>query len=75
MVFNVTKDDFTIDEDIWPQPSTIPLVSADPSIRRTELSPLTHGGRVIHKEVLEELYAEINARHGSNFQLPPVGAR
>jgi hypothetical protein len=27
-------------------------------------------GRVVHKELLEELYAEHNARYGSNFQLP-----
>ncbi len=75
MVFNVTKDDIrvrmaTIDEDIWPQPSTIPLVPPDVSIRRTELSKLMLGGRVVHKELLNELYAEINARYGSNFKLP-----
>ncbi len=80
MVFNVTKDDIkvrmaAVDEDIWPLPSTIPLVPPDPSIRRTELSQLMLDGRVVHKELLEELYAEINARYGSNFQLPPVGAR
>jgi ribonuclease Z len=75
MVINVTKNDIrvrmaTIDEDIWPQPSTIPLVPPDPSIRRTELSQLMLEGRVVHKELLEELYAEINARYGSNFKLP-----
>jgi len=73
--FNVSKDDIkvrmaAIDEDIWPQPSTIPLVPPDPSLTRTELSELMLGGRVVHEELLNELYAEINARYGSNFQLP-----
>jgi ribonuclease Z len=75
MVFNVTKDDIrvrmaAIDEDIWPQPSTIPLVPPDPSIRRTEMSELMLGGRVVHRDVLEEIYAEINEQFGSNAQLP-----
>jgi ribonuclease Z len=75
MVFNVTKDDIkvrmaSIDEDIWPQPSTIPLVPPDPSVRRTALSEMLLEGRVVHEELLNELYAEINARYGSNFKLP-----
>ena len=75
MVFNVTKDDIrvrmaAIDEDIWPQPSTIPLVPPDPSIRRTALSDFMVDGRVVHKDILEEIYAEINEQFGSNAQLP-----
>ncbi len=75
MVFNVTKDDIrvrmaAIDEDIWPQPSTIPLVPPDPSIRRTALSDFMLDGRVVHKDILEEIYAEINEQFGSNAQLP-----
>jgi ribonuclease Z len=75
MVFNVTKDDIkvrmaAIDEDIWPQPSTIPLVPPDPSIRRVGFSQEMLAGRVVHKELLEELYAEHNAKYGSNFKLP-----
>jgi ribonuclease Z len=75
IVFNITKDDIrvrmaAIDEDIWPQPSTIPLVPPDPSLTRTELSQLMLDGRVIHNELLEELYAEHNAKYGSNFKLP-----
>ena len=27
-------------------------------------------GRVVHKELLKELYAEHNAKYGSNFKLP-----
>ena len=59
-----------IDEDIWPQPSTIPLVPPDPSIRRTALSDFMLDGRVVHKDILEEIYAEINEQFGSNAQLP-----
>jgi ribonuclease Z len=75
MVFNVTKDDIrvrmaAIDEDIWPQPSTIPLVPPDPALTRTEMSQAMLDGRVIHREELEELYDEINSIYGSNFQLP-----
>jgi ribonuclease Z len=75
MVFNVTKDDIkvrmaAVDEDIWPQPSTIPLVPPDPSLRRVSFSDEMLAGRVVHKELLEELYAEHNAKYGSNFKLP-----
>ena len=75
MVFNVTKDDIrvrmaAIDEDIWPQPSTIPLVPPDPALQRTQMSELMLGGRVVHRDVLEEIYAEINEQFGSNAQLP-----
>ncbi len=75
MVFNVTRNEIrvrmaAIDEDIWPQPSTIPLVPPDPALTRTELSQLMLDGRVVHREELEDLYDEINAMYGSNFQLP-----
>jgi ribonuclease Z len=75
MVFNVTKEEIrtrmaVVDEDIWPQPSTIPLVPPDPKLTRTELSDLMLGGRIVHKEELEKLYSEINAKYGSKFKLP-----
>jgi ribonuclease Z len=75
MVFNITKEDIrvrmaAIDEDIWPQPSTIPLVPPDPSLARTTMSEFTKGGRVVHTDVLKEIYAEINEKFGSNAQLP-----
>jgi len=78
MVFNVTRDDIrvrmaAIDEDIWPQPSTIPLVPPDPSILRTEFSDFIIGGRVVHQDVLEEIYAEINEMYGTNIPVPPGG--
>ncbi len=75
MVFNVTKDDIkvrmaAVEEAIWPQPSNIPLVPPDPAIRRTELSKKLLEGRVIHREVLQEVYDDINKRFGSNEKVP-----
>jgi ribonuclease Z len=75
MVFNVTKGDIkvrmaAVDEDIWPQPSTIPLLPPDPKLRRTAMSDFVKSGRVVHKELLEEIYAEINEQFGSNAKVP-----
>ena len=75
MVFNITEDDIrvrmaVVDEDIWPQASTIPLVPPDPALLRTELSQMMLEGRVVHYDVLEEIYAEINAMFGSNARVP-----
>ena len=75
MVFNVTKDDVkvrmaAIDEDIWPQPSTIPLLPPDVSLRRTFLSQEMRDGRVVHRDVLETVYAYINEKFGSNESVP-----
>jgi ribonuclease Z len=75
MVFNVTKDDIkvrmaAVDEDIWPQPSTIPLVPPDPSLTRTTMSEFTRDGRVVHRDVLEDVYRYINEKFGSNEKVP-----
>jgi ribonuclease Z len=75
MVFNITRDDIkvrmaAVDEDIWPQPSTIPLVPPDPSIRRVSMSKMMIDGRVVHRDVLEEVYKEINDKFGSNEKVP-----
>ena len=75
MVFNVTKDHVrvrmaAVDEDIWPQPSTIPLVPPDPSIQRVEMSDFTRDGRVVHRELLNEIYQEINEMFGSSADVP-----
>jgi hypothetical protein len=59
-----------VDEDIWPQPSTIPLIPPDPSLNQTPMSEFTLGGRVVHRELLEEIYAEINEQFGSNAKVP-----
>jgi len=75
MVFNVSKDRIkvrmaAIDEDIWPQPSTIPLVPPDPTLIRTELSAMMLEGRIVHRDVLEDVYNDINKRFGSNEKVP-----
>jgi len=75
MVFNVTKDDIrvrmaAIEEAVWPQPSTIPLVPPDPSLRRTAMSTMLLEGRVVHRDVLQEVYDDINQRFGSNEKVP-----
>lgn len=75
MVFNVTEDDIrirmaAIEEAVWPQPSTIPLLPPDPALRRTELSELMLGGRVVHREILQKVYDDINKRFGSNEKVP-----
>ena len=75
MVFNVTKDDIkvrmaVVDEDIWPMPSALGNVPPDPSLQRTQFSDMMLGGRVVHTDVLEEIYAEINATYGTNIPMP-----
>ena len=42
----------------------------DPTIRRTELSEKLLEGRVVHRDVLQEVYDDINRRFGSNQQVP-----
>jgi len=75
MVFNVTKDDIkvrmaAVEEAVWPQPSNIPLVPPDPSLRRTGLSNFMLEGRVVHRELLQEVYDDVNKRFGSNEKVP-----
>ena len=75
MVFNITKDDLTVrmaavDEDIWPQPSTIPLVPPNVKLQRTVMSDWLKDGRVVHKDILEVIYKEINEEYGINEQVP-----
>ena len=75
MVFNVTKDDIkvrmaAVDEDVWPQPSDIPLVPPDPKLQRTKMSDWLVEGRVVHREVLEQMYKEINEKYGSKAVVP-----
>ena len=53
-----------------PPGSVAPLVPPDPKIRRVAFSEFILGGRIVHRDVLEEIYAEINERFGSNAKLP-----
>lgn len=75
MVFNVTKEDVkvrmaVVDEDIWPQPSNIPLVPPDVKLRRTFMSDFLVEGRIVHKDILELIYKEINDEYGTNEKVP-----
>ncbi len=75
MVFNITKDDIkvrmaAVEEAVWPQPSTIPLVPPDPKLQRVGMSQKMREGRVVHRELLEEIYEEINQQFGSNARVP-----
>jgi ribonuclease Z len=75
MVFNVTEDDVkvrmaVVDEDIWPMPSALGIVPPDPALQRTQFSDMMLGGRVVHTDILEEIYAEINERYGTEIPVP-----
>ena len=74
MVFNITKKDITvrmaaIDEDIWPQPAVSKKLPPDPS-KRIGFSDFIYGGRVNYKEVVDEIYSDINKQYGTNIPAP-----
>ncbi|MCZ6836926.1 MAG: hypothetical protein O7G85_14210, partial [Planctomycetota bacterium] len=74
MVINVTKDDIrvrmaVIDEDIWPQPAVSEKLPPDAS-KRIGFSDYITGGRVPYQDVVDELYAEINKKYGTNIPAP-----
>ncbi len=75
MVFNVTKDEIdvrmaVVDEDIWPMPSPLGNVPPDVSLQRTQFSDMMLGGRVVHSDILQEIYAEINEMYGTSIPVP-----
>ncbi len=75
MVFNVTRDDIkvrmaAVDEDIWPLPSPLGNLPPDPALRRTQFSDMMLGGRVVHTDVLTEIYAEVNEMYGTDIPVP-----
>lgn len=75
MVFNITKDEIkvrmaAVEEAVWPQPSTIPLVPPDPKLQRVEMSQGMREGRVVHRDVLENVYRYIDEKFGSNEKVP-----
>ena len=75
MVFNVTKDDIKvrlakIDQDIWPQPSTIPLIAPNPADNQTPLSDFIKSGRVVYQDVIEAMYSRINKLYNKNIPVP-----
>ena len=75
MVFNITKAEIkvrmaAVEEAVWPQPSTIPLVPPDPKLQRVAMSQKMREGRVVHRDVLEDVYKYINEKFGSNERVP-----
>ena len=73
MVFNVTRDDVrvrmaVVDEDIWPLPPAREMV-VDQS-QQQNYGEFVASGEVLMRDVLEPLWAEINAKYGTNAQLP-----
>jgi ribonuclease Z len=74
MVWNVTKDDIrvrmaVIDEDIWPQAALVPKMDPDASLR-IGFTDFTLSGRVPFDEVVQEIYDDINAEYGTDYELP-----
>ena len=75
MVFNVTKDDVkvrmaAIDEDIWPLPSSIRPIPADPS-KALGFSDFVLGGRDNFVDVLKNYWDDINEEYGTSVPYPP----
>jgi len=76
MVFNVTRDDVrvrmaAVDHEIWPLPATREKV-VDQSLVQT-YGEFTKSGEVMMREVLEQIWGEVNQKYGTNAQLPPQG--
>ena len=71
----VSKDDIKVrmaivDEDIWPMPSALGNIPPQVELQRTTFSQMMLDGRVVHTDVLEEIYAEINELYGTNILVP-----
>jgi ribonuclease Z len=76
MVFNVTQEEIrvrmaVVDEDIWPLPSVIEKLSANPA-DRVGFSPFIISGRQVYQDVIDEIYADVNETYGTSFA-PPTG--
>jgi hypothetical protein len=67
---NARPKQAAVEESVWPQPSTIPLVPPDPKIRRTALSKMLLEGRAVHTDVLQEIYDDMNKRFGIYEKVP-----
>ena len=73
--WNATKDKIRtrmaiINEDIWPMPSALGNVPPDPALQRTAFSQMMLDGRVVHRDILEEIYAEVNEMYGTDIPVP-----
>ncbi len=57
------------DEDIWPQPAVGKKLPPDAS-KRIGFSEYIKGGRVPYKNVVDEIYSDINKKYGTNIPVP-----
>ena len=74
MVFNVTKDDVrvrmsAIDEAIWPSPAQKEKQPPDTS-KMVPMSEFVRSGARQMEDVVEQIYAEINERYGTDIEVP-----
>jgi ribonuclease Z len=74
MVFNVTRDDIrvrmaVVDQDIWPLPPTRPKVVKQE--RQLGYGEFTASGEVIMRDVLEQVWSDVNEKYGIDAKLPP----
>jgi ribonuclease Z len=74
MVWNVTKDDIrvrmaVIDEDIWPQPAVGKKLPPDRS-KRIGVSEFVLSGREAFPEIVQKVYDAVNAKHGTDYEVP-----
>jgi hypothetical protein len=51
-------------------PSALGNAPPDPALQRTQFSDMMLGGKVVHRDILEEIYAEINDMYGTEIPVP-----
>ena len=59
----------SIDEDIWPQPSTTEKLPADPN-DKVGFSDFISGGKVPYQDVVEKVYNSVNEEFGTDIPAP-----
>ncbi len=75
LYMDVTEDEIkvrmaAVDEDIWPLPSPLGNQPFDVNDRRVAFSEFIIDGKVVHTDVLEEIYAGIKEMYGTNIPVP-----
>jgi ribonuclease Z len=75
MVFNVTRDDIrvrmaVVDPDVWPLPPTRPKVVEKE--RQVTYGEFTKAGEVMMRDVLEQVWGDVNEKYGIDAKLPPA---
>jgi ribonuclease Z len=74
MVFNVTRENIrvrmaAVDQDIWPLPPTRPKVVRQE--RQVSYGEFTKSGEVMMRDVLEQVWSDVNEKYGIDAKLPP----